>query len=84
MSAFELVWDSRGGVSECPTRDSATRKLLLCDIPAKRIHALHVDTGARETWEFADGQRMPVHVLDGNYQRISGVCPWWDATKAAA
>jgi 2,3-dihydroxybiphenyl 1,2-dioxygenase len=32
----------------------------------------------------ADGQRMPVHVLDGNYQKISGVCPWWDATKAEA
>ena len=30
----------------------------------------------------ADGQRMPVHVLEGNYQKISGVCPWWDATKA--
>ena len=32
----------------------------------------------------ADGQRMPVHVLDGNYQKIGGVCPWWDATKAGA
>ncbi|MEI7711076.1 MAG: VOC family protein [Rhodospirillales bacterium] len=30
----------------------------------------------------ADGQRMPVHVLEGNYQRVGGVCPWWDATKA--
>ncbi len=29
----------------------------------------------------ADGQRMPVHVLDGNYRKIDGVCPWWDATK---
>lgn len=32
----------------------------------------------------ADGQRMPVHVLDGNFQKIGGVCPWWDATKAEA
>lgn len=29
----------------------------------------------------ADGIRMPVQVIDGNYQRMSGVCPWWDATK---
>lgn len=54
MSAFELVWDSRSGVSECPTWDPATRRLLFCDIPAKRIHALNVDTGARETWEFPE------------------------------
>ena len=32
----------------------------------------------------ADGQRMPVQVIEGNYQKISGVCPWWDATKAAS
>ena len=32
----------------------------------------------------ADGQRMPVHVIEGNYQKISGVCPWWDATRAAS
>ena len=32
----------------------------------------------------ADGQRLPVHVIEGNYQKISGVCPWWDATKAAS
>lgn len=30
----------------------------------------------------ADGQRRPVHVLDGNYVRQQGVCPWWDAMKA--
>ena len=22
--------------------------------------------------------RAPLQVLDGNYQRLSGVCPWWD------
>ena len=27
----------------------------------------------------AEGHRAPVQVLDGNYQRLSGVCPWWDA-----
>jgi 2,3-dihydroxybiphenyl 1,2-dioxygenase len=23
----------------------------------------------------------PLQVMDGNYQRMSGVCPWWDAVK---
>lgn len=27
----------------------------------------------------ADGMREPVHVIDGNYARMDGVCPWWDA-----
>jgi 2,3-dihydroxybiphenyl 1,2-dioxygenase len=25
----------------------------------------------------------PVQVLDGNYDRMNGVCPWWDALKAS-
>ena len=25
--------------------------------------------------------RAPVQVIDGNYQRMSGVCPWWDAVR---
>ena len=31
----------------------------------------------------ADGQRMPVQVIEGNYQTMAGVCPWWDAAKQA-
>ena len=27
--------------------------------------------------------RAPVYVMEGNYQRMDGVCPWWDALKAA-
>jgi catechol 2,3-dioxygenase-like lactoylglutathione lyase family enzyme len=27
-------------------------------------------------------RRAPVQVMDGNYQRMSGVCPWWDAVRA--
>ncbi len=27
----------------------------------------------------AGGHRAPVQVLEGNYQRLSGVCPWWEA-----
>jgi hypothetical protein len=23
--------------------------------------------------------RAPVQVMEGNYQRMSGVCPWWDS-----
>ena len=25
-----------------------------------------------------NGQRMPVQVIDGNYNCMPGVCPWWD------
>lgn len=31
----------------------------------------------------AEGHRAPVQVVDGNYQRLSGVCPWWDAATGA-
>ena len=27
-------------------------------------------------------RRAPVQVMDGNYARLTGVCPWWDAVKA--
>jgi 2,3-dihydroxybiphenyl 1,2-dioxygenase len=27
----------------------------------------------------ADGKREPLHVIEGNYHRMDGVCPWWDA-----
>jgi 2,3-dihydroxybiphenyl 1,2-dioxygenase len=27
----------------------------------------------------ATGLRKPVNVIEGNFQRMSGVCPWWDA-----
>jgi hypothetical protein len=29
-----------------------------------------------------EGRRAPVQVIEGNYARMSGVCPWWDATVA--
>jgi len=25
-----------------------------------------------------------LHVIDGNYQRMDGVCPWWDAATGRA
>jgi len=30
----------------------------------------------------AQAFRAPLQVLDGNYERMQGVCPWWDAMKA--
>ena len=30
----------------------------------------------------AEGYRRPVQVIDGNYQVMSGICPWWDSLKA--
>ena len=27
----------------------------------------------------ADGYRRPVQVIEGNYQVMPGVCPWWDS-----
>jgi hypothetical protein len=33
------------------------------------------DVGAR---------RAPVQVIEGNYQRMAGVCPWWDQARGKA
>ncbi|HEX3993428.1 MAG TPA: SMP-30/gluconolactonase/LRE family protein, partial [Acetobacteraceae bacterium] len=54
MSDFELAWDSRCGVAESPVWDVATRRVLFCDINGKRINALSVDTGARQSWDFPE------------------------------
>jgi len=29
----------------------------------------------------AEPDHAPLQVIDGNYERMSGVCPWWDAIK---
>ena len=31
-----------------------------------------------------EGRRAPLQVMEGNYQRLSGVCPWWDPTTGQA
>jgi sugar lactone lactonase YvrE len=54
MTNFDLVWDSRCGVAESPVWDAATRRLLFCDIPGKRINALSVEDGARETYDLPE------------------------------
>jgi len=51
---FELVWDSRCAVAECPVWDAANRRLLFADIQGKCINVLSVDSGARETWTLPD------------------------------
>jgi catechol 2,3-dioxygenase-like lactoylglutathione lyase family enzyme len=30
----------------------------------------------------ANGFRRPVQVIEGNYQIMSGVCPWWDGVRS--
>ncbi len=32
----------------------------------------------------ANGFRRPVQVMEGNYEVMPGICPWWDAVKARA
>jgi len=27
----------------------------------------------------ADSNRRPVQVIEGNYQLMPGICPWWDS-----
>lgn len=29
-----------------------------------------------------EGRRAPLQVMEGNYQKLAGVCPWWDAQSA--
>jgi len=28
------------------------------------------------------GLRQPVQVIEGNFNQMPGVCPWWDSMKA--
>jgi sugar lactone lactonase YvrE len=51
---FELAWDSRCGVGECPVWDAANRLILFSDIPGKRINTFGVDDGAKGGWDFPD------------------------------
>ena len=29
-----------------------------------------------------EGRRAPLQVIEGNYERLNGACPWWDAMIA--
>ncbi|PPQ31723.1 SMP-30/gluconolactonase/LRE family protein [Rhodopila globiformis] len=54
MADYELIWDSRCSVAESPVWDAANRRLLFCDINGRRINALRIDSGERESWDFPD------------------------------
>jgi 2,3-dihydroxybiphenyl 1,2-dioxygenase len=41
--------------------------------PEKRAEAREIRIAAAAT-----GLRKPVNVIEGNYNRMPGVCPWWD------
>jgi sugar lactone lactonase YvrE len=54
MSDFELVWDAQCSVGESPVWDEPNQRLLFCDINGRRINALSIESGARETWDFPE------------------------------
>src|SRR5919198_1615085 len=45
--------------------------------PEGRVEARKIRIAAAAT-----GLRKPVNVIEGNYERMQGVCPWWDAARA--
>lgn len=51
---FDLVWDSRCAVAECPVWDADNRRVLFADIQGKCINVFSVDTRARDTWTLPD------------------------------
>ena len=57
---LELAWDTRCATGESVVWDAARRRVMFCDIPAGRIFALAVDTGARTTWDLRDGDDAAV------------------------
>jgi 2,3-dihydroxybiphenyl 1,2-dioxygenase len=42
----------------------------------------NADARALRQANAANGYRRPVQVMDGNYQVMPGVCPWWDGVKS--
>lgn len=50
--AVEFVVRERFGVAESPTWDQDSGQLFWCDIPAGTIHALHLESGGRRSWQF--------------------------------
>jgi hypothetical protein len=45
--------------------------------PEGRVEARKIRIAAAAT-----GLRKPVNVIEGNYERMAGVCPWWDSARA--
>ena len=47
--------------------------------PEGRIEARKIRVAAAAT-----GLRKPVNVIEGNFERMAGVCPWWDGVRDEA
>src|ERR1700751_4650872 len=45
------------------------------------FESLGEDAGPNPPMPAPEPNRAPLQVMDGNYDRMSGVCPWWDAVK---
>src|SRR5262249_41094686 len=45
--------------------------------PEGRLEARKIRIAAAQT-----GLRKPVNVIEGNYERMAGVCPWWGRARA--
>ena len=69
---LELAWDTRCATGESVVWDPARRRVMFCDIPAGRIFALAVDTGARTTWDLRDGDDAAVCHLRAGIEHWAG------------
>jgi 2,3-dihydroxybiphenyl 1,2-dioxygenase len=47
--------------------------------PEGRVEARKIRVAAA-----ASGLRKPVNVIEGNYERMAGACPWWDSIRGEA
>ncbi len=50
----ELIWDLKCGTGESPIWDAARDRLLFCDIPGARIHALSLSDDTRRSWQLPE------------------------------
>lgn len=50
----EFVISEKFGVAESTTWDAASGRLFWCDIPAGKLHALHLESGERREWSFGE------------------------------
>jgi catechol 2,3-dioxygenase-like lactoylglutathione lyase family enzyme len=61
--------------------DEATPPAEMTTVGSFRGHkGLFEDIGAPPLPDVGT-RRAPVQVMEGNYQRMAGICPWWDATR---
>jgi 2,3-dihydroxybiphenyl 1,2-dioxygenase len=66
--------------------DDATPPLELTSVASFWGHkGLFEDVGAPPSAVPDVGmRRAPVQVMEGNYQRMAGICPWWDEARGKA